>query len=517
MKLIPSFLLKQLYTRKSLKRQENGFSFHIKNRLQDARLLEVKGIRINQESIPLNKVFLKDEEKEQISAEDLNRGSSLNFPLRKAYTVYVESNGAIGKSENYQVEISFRSSPFGWLDLKFYDSTTEEKTGKGSGIPRNDENDYQQAIIEERKNFIAAHSGFVPEKISRSALNPQDAEGNCESFIGFAQVPLGIAGPLIVDGEHAKGEFLVPMATTEGALVASYNRGIKLLNACGGVKCTVQDDTMQRAPCFIFEDAREALKFRSWLKENFEELKVLAQASSAHAKLFEIETYLAGRFVFCRFNYQTGDAAGQNMVTLATFLVCNQIVQDYPAVQKWVLESNMAADKKPSQLNILHTRGKRVTAEAVIKREILEEQFGVNPEQLDYFKRIGELGTFMAGALNNSLHVANALAAIFIATGQDVANIAESASGIGYSEVLPDGNLYVSLTLPSLIVGTYGGGTGLATQKECLEIMKCYGTGKVGRFTEIVAGTALAGELSLGLAVVSAEWVSSHERLGRNR
>lgn len=516
MKLIPSFLLKQIYTRNSLKRDKNGLSFHIKNRLKDARLLEVKGIRINQQAVSPDRVYLEDDERGKVYATDLNSGSSLEFPLRKAYTIFIESNGTITEGEKCKVEISFRSDPYGWLNLNFED-TPGEGIQKKIGMPRDEENDYKAAIIEERRKYLAAHSGVVPDKITRSSLNPPEAEGNCESFIGFAQVPLGIAGPIKVLGEHADGEFLVPMATTEGTLVASYNRGIKLLNSCGGVKCTVQDNAMQRAPCFVFEDAREAVKFRSWLRENMQEIKKQSEASSSHTSLKGIETYMAGKFVFCRFNYHTGDAAGQNMVTLATFMACNYISQTYPAIQKWVLESNMAADKKPSQLNILHTRGKRVTAEAVIKGEILKEQFGTDPEQLDYFKRLGEMGSFMAGSLNNSLHIANALAAIFIATGQDVANIAESCTGMGYSELTAEGDLYVSLTLPSLITGTYGGGTALPTQKECLEIMGCYGTGKALKFAEIVAGVALAGELSLGLAVVSAEWVTSHERLGRNR
>ena len=516
MSLIPSFLLKQLYTRKSLKRDSLGFSFHIKNRLKDARLVEVKGIRINQEPIALDKVYVLDQDQQKIDAEDVNRGQVLDFPLRKGLTIFIEDKGQIMESKRYQVEISFKSSPFGWLDLKFEDTPAEPQE-EVNAIPRDEENDYKREVIEKRRRFVADFTGTVPEQITRSTLNPQQMEGNCENFMGFAQIPLGIVGPLFVKGEHAEGEFLIPMATTEGSLVASYNRGIKVLNACGGVKCTVQDDAMQRAPCFVFEDARETLKFRQWLQENLEEIRKQAQASSAHAKLMDVETYLTGKFVYCRFNYQTGDAAGQNMVTLATFMACNWIVQAYPPVQKWVLESNMAADKKPSQLNILHSRGKRVTAEAVLKREVLQNQFGASPEQLNYFKRIGEMGTFMAGGLNNSLHVANALAALFIATGQDVANVAESCVGVGYSEVLPEGDLYVSLTLPSLIVGTYGGGTGLPTQKECLEMMQCYGEGKVYKFAEIVAGVALAGELSLGLAVVSLDWVSSHERLGRNR
>jgi hydroxymethylglutaryl-CoA reductase (NADPH) len=328
---------------------------------------------------------------------------------------------------------------------------------------------------------------------------------------------MGFAGPIRINGEHAQGDFIIPLATAEGTLVASYNRGMKVLNACGGAKCTVVDDAMQRAPVFVFDDARGARDFVKWVGENIDKLREEAEATSKVAKLDYIDPFLANKFAYLRFNYHTGDAAGQNMVGRATFAACSWIIDHYPGIRRFYLESNFATDKKASQINIMRTRGKRVTSEAVIKRDVLIQHMRVEPEKLAYHAGVANVGTFLSGANNNGLHAANAITAMFIATGQDVANVAESSAGIIYSELTPDGDLYLSLTLPSLIVATYGGGTGLATQRECLEILGCYGLGKVHKFAEIVAGVALAGEVSLAAAISSLDWVSSHETYGRNR
>jgi hydroxymethylglutaryl-CoA reductase (NADPH) len=235
------------------------------------------------------------------------------------------------------------------------------------------------------------------------------------------------------------------------------------------------------------------------------------------AKLAYVDPYLASKFAYLRFNFTTGDAAGQNMVGRATFAACSWILDQYPGIQHFYLESNLATDKKASQVNIMHTRGKRVTAEATIKRDVLEQHLRVEPESLFYHSSVSNVGSILSGANNNGAQSANGITAMFIATGQDVANVSESSAAIIYTELTPEKDFYVSITIPSLIVATYGGGTGLATQKECLEILGCYGTGKVKKFAEIVAGVVAAGELSLGAAISSSDWVSSHERYGRNR
>jgi hydroxymethylglutaryl-CoA reductase (NADPH) len=242
-----------------------------------------------------------------------------------------------------------------------------------------------------------------------------------------------------------------------------------------------------------------------------------AEATSSVAKLQYIDPYLASKFAYLRFNFSTGDAAGQNMVGRATFAACGWILDNYPAIRHFYLESNLATDKKASQINLMHTRGKRVTAEAVIKRNALIEQMRVEPESLFYHFNVANVGAILSGANNNGAHSANAITAIFIATGQDVANVAESSAGILYAEMTPEKDLYISITIPSLIVATYGGGTSLATQRECLELLGCVGKGKVHKLAEIVAGVVLAGEISLASAISSSDWVSSHERYGRNR
>ena len=292
---------------------------------------------------------------------------------------------------------------------------------------------------------------------------------------------------------------------------------MKLLHAAGGVRTTVLDDRMQRAPCFLFGSAREARAFGEWLVESFDDIKAAAETSTRSGRLQEIEQYSASRMLFTRFNFTTGDAAGQNLTGKATQAACHWIVEHYPAIEQYFLESNFATDKKSSQVNILHTRGKRVVAEATIPDALLQHGMGRAASCCTGPARLPNLGGFMAGVNNNGAHSANAITAIFIATGQDAANVAESSAALVYAEHRTNGDFYYSVTIPSLIVATYGGGTGLPTQRECLEMLGCYGAGKVRKLAEIIAATVLCGEISLGSAIVSEEWVKAHDLFGRNR
>ncbi len=377
--------------------------------------------------------------------------------------------------------------------------------------------DYTRAAAARRLDFLRAATGARPGHLGRYSLDPAGLAGNIENFIGAAQVPIGIAGPLLVNGEHARGEFYVPLATTEGTLVASYNRGMKLLHRAGGVQATVMADRMQRAPAFGFGSAREARAFGEWVAGNFAAIKQAADATTRTGRLHDIEQFSASRFVFLRFNYTTGDAAGQNLTGKATAGACAWIRAHYPGVRDFCLESNLATDKKSSQINILATRGKRVTAEATIPAELIREVMHTTPEDMFHARQLSNLGGLLSGVNNNGNHSANGITAIFVATGQDIANVAESSAALVHAELLPSGAYYYSITIPALIVATYGGGTGLPTQRECLEILGCYGSGKVRKFAEIVAATVLCGEISLGSAIVAGEWVQAHERLGRNR
>ena len=395
-------------------------------------------------------------------------------------------------------------------------ATTPARAPLRREVPRLDD-DYSAAAARQRTAFLAGAVGVAPEHIGRYSFDPAVLAGNIENFIGVAQVPIGIAGPLLVDGEHARGTFYVPLATTEGTLVASYNRGMKLVYAAGGVRTTVVADVMQRAPAFGFDSAREARAFGEWMAASFAAIKAEADATTHVGRLHDIEQFPASRFMFLRFNYTTGDAAGQNLTGKATRRACAWITAQYPGIRDFYLEANLATDKKSSHVNILRTRGKRVVAEATIPADLVGRVLHTTPGQMFKGRQVSNLGALLAGVNNNGNHSANAIAALFTATGQDIANVAESSAALVHTELLADGSYYYSITIPALIVATYGGGTGLATQRECLELLGCYGSGQVHKFAEIVAATVLCGEISLGAAVVADEWVTAHERLGRNR
>jgi hydroxymethylglutaryl-CoA reductase (NADPH) len=377
--------------------------------------------------------------------------------------------------------------------------------------------DYSRDMADKRRAFVEAQAGITTRHIGQYSFDPTTLPGNIELFTAAAQIPVGFAGPLLIHGEHASGEFFIPLATTEGTLVASYNRGMKLIHESGGVTTTVLDDAMQRAPVFHFENARKTRDFGLWITEHFQEIKDRAETTTRSGKLKAIEQYPVGKLMYLRFNYSTGDAAGQNMVGKATFEACQWIRSQCPDIVRYVLSGNMDTDKKPSRLNMLSSRGKRVTAEITIPADLMKKISGASVDLLVQQRQVSSLGAFLAGSNNNGSHAANGITAMFIACGQDVANVAESCAGLVYVEKTATGDYYFSITLPSLIVATHGGGTGLATQKEFLELLDCHGAGKARKFAELVAGTVLAGELSLASAVLAGDWVSSHDKYGRNR
>jgi len=438
----------------------------------------------------------------------------LRFGLGETLEVATSTAGALAEGP-HELELSLWSEPFGELRLHVHDALAPHPA-PALHIPRHDGDDYAAAAVRERQEWARGQTGARLETVGRFAFDPHLARGNCENFVGAAQVPLGLAGPLRVNGEHAQGDFVIPLATSEGTLVASYSRGMRALNLSGGVTCTVMEDAMQRAPAFVFDDARAVRRFVAWVRESHDAIRQVAEATNPYLELAAIDPYTAGRFAFLRFGFHTHDAAGQNMVGRATHAATLWILQHHDGIRRFYLEGNMATDKKSSQMNILHTRGRRVTAEATIPAEVLRRDLRAEPESLTYHAGVAGVGAFMAGVNNNGLHSANGIAALFIATGQDVANVAESSAAVLHAELTAAGDLYLSITLPSLIVATHGGGTGLATQRECLELLGCTGPGTVEKFAEIVAGVVLAGELSLAAAISSNDWVTGHERYGRH-
>lgn len=390
-------------------------------------------------------------------------------------------------------------------------------------IPRSKENDYSSDMIAQRQQFLEEKSGTALDHTKRFSFDPETMNGNCEQLFGVAQVPIGVAGPLLVNGEHAQGEFYVPMATIEGTLIASYNRGMRVIRESGGVTTTVMGEAMQRAPVFIFKNARDARDFGHWLNDNSVLIKAQAESTTSVGKLLEIEQYPVHNMVYTRFDYSTGDAAGQNMTGGATFVACEWIRANYPKLRSYGLSGGMDTEKKTSFVNSLKGRGRKVTAEITIPRQVLKDVLRTTPESLRNSTGINTLAAFLTGASNNAAHPANGLAALYMATGQDMANIGEANQCSVYNYVTTSGDLYYSITLPALIMATYGGGTGLATQRECLELMDCYGKDKAYKLVEIAAGLVVAGELSLVSAAHTNketgtnEWVDAHEILGRNR
>ncbi len=393
---------------------------------------------------------------------------------------------------------------------------TDEERARAR-VPRDPAADYTEDLAARRRDFLVERTGADLTHTASYSLDPGLLPGNIENFTGVAQVPIGVAGPLRVVGEHARGDFYVPLATTEGTLVASYNRGMRLLMECGGVRTTVVEDSMQRAPVFLFEDALQAREFGVWVEENTDGIRAAAEATTSSGRLTYIGQYQIGCLRFLRVNYTTGDAAGQNMTGKATLAACEWIRENHPDRPRYVLSGAIDTDKKHSHINMLLTRGKRVVAEAVIPDAVLQRVMGVSTQQLFEYRQIGMVGALLSGAAYNGAHAANALTALFIATGQDVANISESHSGVTYAQRRENGDYYWSTTLTSLIVATYGGGTGLPTQRESLELLGCYGAGKVKKLAEICAATVLAGDISLTSAILAGDWVTSHDALGRNR
>jgi hydroxymethylglutaryl-CoA reductase (NADPH) len=511
---IPQLLLRQLYTFGSLSNAPDGARFSLKNRLSDVTLTRIVRVRIGALELPAKDLQVDMGDGRWRAATEVTPEKPEEFPLRKV--AHLRAPGRQLPDGTHEIEIAIEVKGFGGLAFKVKDHVAEPQAIPKS-VPYSKEDNYTPDVIAERQQYVEQFSGVKLQHLNKYSFDPRETKGNIENFTGVAQVPLGFAGPLHVKGEHANGEFIIPLATAEGTLVASYNRGMKVLNLSGGVTCTVQSDHMQRAPVFVFDSAREARAFRDWVDEHIADIRREAESTTRVGKLQYIDPYLASKFAYLRFNFYTGDAAGQNMVGRATFAACSWILEQNKTIRRFYLESNLATDKKASQVNLMRTRGKRVTAECVVKRDILLKVMRVEPESLHYHWGVANVGAILSGANNNGCHSPNAITAMFIATGQDVANVSEGSAGITYAELTPAGDLYFSITIPSLIVATHGGGTHLPTQRECLEILGCMGKGKVNKFAEIVAGVVLAGEISLAAAISSLEWVSAHEEYGRNR
>ncbi len=370
--------------------------------------------------------------------------------------------------------------------------------------------------VEIRRNFAEQISGASLKHLSRHSLDLENAmKRNIENPIGAVQIPVGLVGPLQINGEHAQGDCFVPLATSEGALVASVNRGCSVSKAVGGVTVRIIQDKMTRAPVIRADSAIEALKIKEWIERHYIELKEASESTTRHGRLLNIDPIVVvGRYVYPRFTFSTGDSMGMNMVTIATEKALEILTRETGA-HVVALSSNFCVDKKPSALNLIEGRGKTVVAEIVIPQEIVEEKLKTTVKSITEVNLSKNMiGSAVSGSLGFNAHYANMIAALFLATGQDAAHIVEGSLGITTAEE-QNGDLYFSVTLPDLPLATVGGGTGLETAKECLEIMGVYGGGNVEKFSEIVGATVLAGELSLMGALAAGHLARAHKQLGR--
>jgi hydroxymethylglutaryl-CoA reductase (NADPH) len=383
-------------------------------------------------------------------------------------------------------------------------------------VPRLKDQGYTRELIAERRGWLEKTSASELRHVGSYTIPSDELRGNIENPIGIAQVPLAVAGPLLVRGEHAAGTFYVPMATTEGALVRSYERGMVALTKAGGATSRVHIDENRISPVFPFASIEEAHAFCSSLPQHLPEIRSAAEATTSHGRLLRLENLPVGRQAIVSFCYSTGDAQGMNMIVKATDQACRWIV-DNTAAERYQIFSGYNSEKRASGALLAGGKGKKVTAGARIPGRVLSAYLHVDAEQMAEMWRHTLSGHLKAGALGYNGHYANGLTAVFIACGQDVANVANSAVGITTFEPSGDGDLYASVTLPSLTVATVGGGTGLGSFRECLEVLDCVGQGKALKLAEIVAATVLAGELSMGAAIASGEFVAAHEAYGRNR
>ncbi|MDP8230080.1 MAG: hydroxymethylglutaryl-CoA reductase [Candidatus Gorgyraea atricola] len=378
-------------------------------------------------------------------------------------------------------------------------------------IPHDARKNYDEDFVKERREWLSAKTNTKFSHISHYSIKSTDVKGNIENFIGVSQVPLGIVGPLKINGEYAKGTFYVPFATTEGALLSTYQRGAIAITKAGGVKIGIHKDENHIDPIFLLKNLEDAEGFIKWTRDNFNLLSEKVKEATGHGKLMSITPYIMGRRVALKFSYYTEDAMGANMIGIATDKIC-KFISGHVKIEKYLLRSNLSSEKKASGVNLLIGYGKEVSAEAILQEKIVRRHLNSSPKEISRAWHSWALGSFHAGIVGPNAHFANGLAAVSIACGQDAAHIVNACIGITMLEMLDSGDLYTALKLPNILVGTVGGGTALGTQRECLEMIGCYGNGKSKKFAEIIAATLLAGEIGICAGITSDEFLEPHIR-----
>jgi hydroxymethylglutaryl-CoA reductase (NADPH) len=387
--------------------------------------------------------------------------------------------------------------------------------------------------VAKRREALETKLQINLSNLGNFSLDEKEASSkNCENMIGAAQIPMGVAGPLQIQssissprgtprvdaGEAGKLQsYFLPLATTEGALVASVNRGCKVIAESGGVSVFAEKMGTTRGPVFYTGSLAKSKKLSEWIKKNESLLKKTAESTSSHLKYKKLVVSMLSDYVFVRFSFDTEDAMGMNMATIATQRIA-EVIEKETGIECLSVAGNFDIDKKPAWLNFINNRGVAAWAEIVVKKDVVEKILKTTPEKIfDVWLSKCMIGSAMSGSLGFNSHFANIIAAIFLATGQDPAHVVEGSMGITTVKVLKNGDLFFAIYLPALMIGTVGGGTNLATQKEALQILGVWGNGKAQKFAEIIAGAVLAGEISLLASLAEGSLAKAHERLGRGK
>lgn len=382
-------------------------------------------------------------------------------------------------------------------------------------IPRDRADDFAPTPVAARRALCERAAGRPLPHLFGAAAAPQEARGNIENFVGYAQVPVGIAGPLLVDTSDGAVGVYVPLATTEGALVASYSRGMRLFAAGAGPRARVVAEGLTQNPVLVYPDAAAAEDAARAAAASFDDFAEIVAGTTSHGRLVAVKPGLLGRRLVLALVFHTGDAIGINMAARAAELCSSELARRTGATGRYVHGQDV--EKRANARALIEGRGRSVVCDVEIPRAALAELARTTPEALVEIQKTYRLGFAQLGTHNWTVQSANGLAAIMIACGQDAAYVTESATGFLDFEVTAGGDLYACVVLPSLLLGTVGGGSGKGTAAECLDLLGCRGTGGARRFAEIVGATVLAGDLSLLSAFCADEFVAAHERLGRNR
>jgi len=370
------------------------------------------------------------------------------------------------------------------------------------------------SAIDQRRAWVEAESGIDLAALHHAG-EAEAYRGNIENQFGYVRLPIGIAGPLLLRGEHAKGEFLVPMVTTEGTLVASYNRGMKAITLSGGAETEVYQNEIHSNATFETPSPQAVGTLREWMEGNQAAISAVVDDSTGHGRLLRCEYIPLGSRLIVNFVYDPADAMGINMITHVSHAICTMI-SDHHGGLTFHFPSSVQGDKKATFHNFTKGRGRSVRARLLLQREAISGLLHSSAEMmLRYYRNNLEIG-HLTGGIGFNMHIANGITALGLATGQDVAYVGESANGLTSIEEHGD-ELLFEVTIPSLYVGTVGGGTRLPTHLPCLEMLGCTGPGGALKLAEIFAATCLAGEISVLAAIASDQFVRAHNRLGRNR